>query len=499
MSRLLSILSLIILSQQISSFAKYEIDECKIRLPNTINRYQNIVTPVITPDGSRLYFDRKWHPENRGGVQDQDDIWFSDINQNGIWSEAQNAGLPLNSNQSDVLFSISPCGNRALFYSSRRDEKFYFLKPANNGWTIDEAIKIENFYNKSGNFFGFLSSDARYLLTALERGNSFGKLDIYLSKQINNNHYSEPINLGPIINDKNRQVSPFLAYDGKTLYFSTDRNSNNLDLYFSRRLDDTWSNWSEPISLGQIANTEFDESSIYLNLTGDTAYIVSSDTIVKRPGIYQVCMPDFAKPLPYLIVKSRLIDENDSLIVNNASILVEFSDNFKQTVYPNIKTGVFTFIVPNDDTAVFYAKFQNKISEIKTATSRELTNIKVKEFDIIFQNKVVEPVFQPIYFNTASYEISPKDIALLKKNAKQFLESKSNTQLKVVGFADLRGSDDYNMVLSLNRAEAVKMILIDSGIDSNRIEIIGKGKSEQKSDILSENRRVDIILMDVVK
>jgi OOP family OmpA-OmpF porin len=52
------------------------------------------------------------------------------------------------------------------------------------------------------------------------------------------------------------------------------------------------------------------------------------------------------------------------------------------------------------------------------------------------------------------------------------------TNLRVAGHADRAGADDYNMALSLRRANAVKAELMKNGIAADQIAVIGRGESE---------------------
>ena len=118
----------------------------KLRLPEEINRYQPSIIPVISPDGKRLYFDRKLHPENIGGIYDSDDIWASELNSYNAWSDAYNIGRPLNTKFADVLFSISPDGETALVYGKNihnlRKSGFAFAsKDSENKWSIKEYLR----------------------------------------------------------------------------------------------------------------------------------------------------------------------------------------------------------------------------------------------------------------------------------------------------------------------------------------------------------------------
>ncbi len=468
---------------------------CKIRLPHAVNGYQNVVTPVISPDGGTLFFDRKRHPGNKGGLKDEDDVWSSIKNRSGFWREAKNAGLPLNSRQSDVLFSITPDGNKALYYTSRLGGSFYFLKPRKNGWTLNNPVNIENYYNKSGNFFGCLSGTSQYLILSLERDDSHGGLDIYYSKRVSaeNNKYSKPKNLGSVINDKSRQVSPFLAYDDKTLYFTADTGSGNLDIFFSRRLDNTWKNWSEPESLGCKINTEFDDTSPYLTITGDSAYIISSDTADLRPGIYKICLPEKYRPLPYSIVTGRVLlrtGVTDS-VLHEAEIRVKFSDGYWAVFYPNSSDGRYTFTVPHNQDAVFFAEYNEMESEKIIASSRGLTQTEFIYSDIILKREINKPGEIPtVYFETAGSGIGGKYTEALYQTA-SFLKN-NERKIIITGHADRRGSESFNLTLSRKRAESVKEFLVNAGIAPNRIEIISKGESEAFSDNHARHRRVDI-------
>jgi len=95
--------------------------DCRTRLPETVNSYQPTIAPVLTIDGKYLFIDRKIHPDNSGGIYDQDEIWLSEkVGENG-WSEPERLNTSFNTSGSDVLFSISPDGSRFVFISFPAD------------------------------------------------------------------------------------------------------------------------------------------------------------------------------------------------------------------------------------------------------------------------------------------------------------------------------------------------------------------------------------------
>jgi hypothetical protein len=175
---------------------------CKERLSETINAYQPTIVPVLTIDGEYLFVSRKLHPENQGSVYDNDDIWISKRFNSYSFSDLRNIGSPINSNESNVLFSITP-SSKALIQSSNKENKNVFLLATlNDSLLINiESIDIINYYNKSENYFANLSADGKVLFLAVQRDDSIGDMDFYISfLNKDKNCFSEPKNLGAIIN-----------------------------------------------------------------------------------------------------------------------------------------------------------------------------------------------------------------------------------------------------------------------------------------------------------
>lgn len=84
---------------------------------------------------------------------------------------------------------------------------------------------------------------------------------------------------------------------------------------------------------------------------------------------------------------------------------------------------------------------------------------------------------QPIFFAYDNYDISTEAQAILAKNA-DFLVSHPRIKVVVGGYCDERGSDEYNLVLGQNRAQAAKNALVTAGIAADRIRVISYGKEK---------------------
>ena len=102
--------------------------------------------------------------------------------------------------------------------------------------------------------------------------------------------WTRPMNLGKTFNSDYKEDTPFLASDGVTLYFSSDRPGGlgKRDIYFSRRLDDSWLNWSTPVNLGSTINTVGDDANYSIAASGYYAYMVSTRNAIGGSDIVRI-------------------------------------------------------------------------------------------------------------------------------------------------------------------------------------------------------------------
>ncbi|HEY3731220.1 MAG TPA: OmpA family protein [Steroidobacteraceae bacterium] len=103
-------------------------------------------------------------------------------------------------------------------------------------------------------------------------------------------------------------------------------------------------------------------------------------------------------------------------------------------------------------------------------------------------------------FDTGSDTLKPGAADSLSRVA-QFLKGQSNVRIKIEGHTDSRGSDSYNDALSQRRAEAVAQALESRGVDSARIDAVGRGKelpvaTNDTAAGRQQNRRVELVFSD---
>lgn len=269
-------------------------------LGQAVNSEYNEISPVISPDGKTLYFVREKHPNNpKGG----DDIWFCEL-VSGFWSGARRMSSVVNRDEYNTLYSISPDGNTLLLKGAYNEGQyetrgFSMSKKKAEGWSVPQKLLIPNYEKMSRGLFdyGFLSNDGKVLLMSFSEKKNSGVDDLYVSLLGKDGKWSEPMSLGPEVNTGDfTETTPFLASDGVTLYFSSNRKGGlgSNDIYVTKRLDKSWKRWSKPINLGAPINTEDYDGFYSISAAGDYAYLSTRKGQFGKGDIVRIALQ--AKP-----------------------------------------------------------------------------------------------------------------------------------------------------------------------------------------------------------
>jgi outer membrane protein OmpA-like peptidoglycan-associated protein len=291
--------------------------------------------PTLTKDGKRLYFSRQGFAGNTGGAKDED-IWFSEFDRaSQNWKNSVNIGFPLNNAGPNFISGVGVDGDTLLLgnvYSKSGKMKAGLSISVRTGdaWSFPTPVQIENNYNFSDRTSFDLSNDRRALLIAQNKIDSKGGLDLYVAFRDKDpkNKYSgkESINLGPIINSAGDETSPFLAYDNKTLYFASKglNGYGGYDIFVSKRLDDTWQNWTKPENLGPGINTAYDDT--FFGFTPRSRYAYYSRGLTPaNSDIYRIDMTYLFKP------SSKPLNQMDELLdqaqIGQSLVLDSIFDN----------------------------------------------------------------------------------------------------------------------------------------------------------------------------
>ena len=289
MVKILSLLFVLALPMSLAMAQTLELQSLK-RLPAPVNSIGEESLPLLSADGTQLFFARALYAGNSGGKFSGVDVWVSE-DLGDTWSSPSNT-LPasINDEGHNVMIGISRDGSKRYFMSAKPDEKMngiYVTTRINNYWTRPEFVPVPGIDNQ--NFLGvYVSPDFDVILFSMKAEDSRGAEDLYFSIKNSMGQWSIPKNMGATINTRGYEISPYLSDDQKRLYFASNGHGGegDADIFYSERLYDSWETWSTPVNLGKVVNSKkFDA---YFSIYGDSIAYFASNRDGAYADIYQV-------------------------------------------------------------------------------------------------------------------------------------------------------------------------------------------------------------------
>ncbi len=275
-----TILSVCLFLGSINAFAQMGSQYELKKLGKTVNTYYDDAAPVTSPNGLELYYFIANHPDNKHGKKGSQDIWYSKRDSMyGEWEQSIHLGHPFNTHQFNQVMSVSSNGNTLLIRGGRSAgdlNALSIVRRSGGNWSNPVELDIEDLKDLNrGRFFGgFLSNDEKALLLYFAEVPHMIKSDLYVSFPKGKGKWTRPKKLPKPINTNQDEFGPFLMVDGKTLYFSSSRSGGKggLDVYVSKRLDDSWDKWTEPENLGEPVNTKGFDAYFSTSANGEVAF-----------------------------------------------------------------------------------------------------------------------------------------------------------------------------------------------------------------------------------
>ncbi|HET8858294.1 OmpA family protein [Marivirga sp.] len=477
------------------------------RLDERVNSPYEELKPILSPDGKQLFFGRKFHPDNIGGIEDYEDIWVSDLDTtSNEWQEARNVGEPLNSDGPNWVSSITPDGNTMVLligneYNEKRKKLYSGVSVSSkegDSWSKPQNLQIEDFYNMAEKANFYLANSRKTLLMSIKREDSYGDRDLYISFEKRDGTWTVPMNLGETVNTATDETSPFLAADDKTLFFSSSGyiGFGKSDIYMTRRLDDTWQNWSEPYNMGPQVNSSGDDLFFSMPAEGNYAYYTKEDSVGDM-NIFRLPMPLFNELDPVITITGRVVDAETQEPLD-AIVSYETQDGEEVgKVETDPTTGEYQITLPAGKEYQYIAKVKGylPISENVDLTNQKESKSFNNDMIMAPVKEKAEIVLNNVFFAFDSFEL----LANSKSELNRMVEvMKDNNQIEVViiGHTDSTGPEEYNQMLSKKRAQSVVNYLTENGIAKERLDYLGKGESEpaypnDTKENRSKNRRVN--------
>lgn len=474
--------------------------------------------PTISADGNLLFFICEAHPDNSHvhEVNNSQDIWYSVRDTaTGKWTDAVHLGYPFNTANYNAVYWISPDKNRILLRNAFINGDYYgngvsmsTMNP-DGRWSKPEMLKIKNYlkYDRGFQSGAAMSNDGQALLLYMSNEPKSYINNIYVCFPVGDGTWTEPKSIGKKINLPGyNQMTPYLAADGVTLYFSSDRPGGlgDQDIWMTKRLDNSWIKWSDPVNLGEPINTTDFDAFFTLDAGGEYAYLTSSFQSLGKSDIVRVKLLEIKKPDPVVVVTGNVYNAKTKQPISASLIYETLPDGvLAGNGLSSPGDGAFQITLPYDKNYLiratanhFFAQSENfNLDSLVKAGNKtihkDLYLVPIEVGQVVRLNNV--------FFDFDKWDLRPESfielgrvVTLLKENPAIEIELSAHT--------DAKGSDEYNMKLSDNRARSAMNYIISQGIAPHRIVHHGYGETKPVATNDSDegrqlNRRVEFKIL----
>lgn len=404
----------------------------------TINTSYNEGSACLSKDGKQLFFARCDSPDSKGSC----DIFVADRMENNSWGNVRNLGDNINTIFWDSHPSLSHTGD-TLFFSS-------------------------------------------------DRKGGFGMTDIYYSVKDENGNWLPAKNMGPIINTRGQEVSPFFHNKFNVLYFSSNGhplNFGDFDIYKTYKQN---GNWAEPKNVGPLVNGAGSEYYFTIDSKSEKLYYARSEGDDPSDlDLHSFPVPMEAQPEAVATLKGSLTNNRTGKPMKGIVSIIDLDKGVEVAPKFLRPDGTFDFKLINK---------RNYLLIIQGDDFFRIEEIFFMDGDMEI-NKETEPIESKIAFKSLEFESGKADIlpSMHEDLSKlgNFMLDHPHIDLTISGHTDSEGRPEANLRLSQERADAIKAYLVyEYKIPSSRITAIGYGGSkpiveEKTEDDRRLNRRVE--------
>lgn len=500
-------------------------------LGSNVNSSAGELHPVISADGKTLYFVRDGHSANYS----TQDAWYCERTADG-WSPAIHLKEPINyRGKSSGVSNVSTDNNQLLVRGAFEDGEYVggglsvIEKNKKGEWKDPKKLEIVNYvkYSNMGKYNNaVLTPDGKHLLFAFSDDGNKGNHELYVShlvlkdkwhkptsikdftkfvsKALNNNTWTEPEKIKALSLWEYSEFAPFMAADGVTLYYSSDKPGGygDQDIWMTKRLDDSWQNWSEPVNLGNTINTDGWDAYYTLDARGEEAYLTSNKNTLGESDIVKVKLVTEQRPNPVILITGNVYNAKTKEPLGSSIEYENLVDGKNAGVaQSNPSTGQYKIVLPYGKNYGFMAYADKYIS-----VSDNLDLTAIAEYREIKRDLYLVPLevgstirLNNIFFDVGKASLRPESYPELDRLA-GLMTQNSKMQIEISGHTDNVGSDDANLKLSDERSKAVSDYLVSLGIKAERITHKGYGETKALATNDTEegkqmNRRVEFTIL----
>ena len=399
-----------------------------------INTQYNEGSACLSKTGETLFFTRCNSPDSQGNC----DLFVAELSEDSIWSNVRNLGTNVNS----------------------------------RGWDSHPS----------------LSHSEDTLFFASDRIGGFGLSDIYYSVKTSSGEWGRANNIGPVINTRNNEVSPFYHPTFDVLYFSSNGELVQFGEFDIFKVHKDGKFWEEPLNIGPLVNGEGAEYYFTIDSKSSNLYYARSEELnMANLDLFSFPLPMEAQPNATTSVRGTLSDPEGNFYSRGIVSIIDLDDGIEVAPKFLRPDGSFEFSLINN---------KNYLLIIQGEEFFRVEQIFYLDGDAQF-NAIAEPIsskikFESVEFENGKAELKPYMYSDLDKITDFFVDN-PEFELVISGHTDSDGSEEFNLQLSLERSQAIREYIVNFGnINPERVTAIGYGSTRPiVKEVTDEDKRLN--------
>lgn len=469
---------------------------------------------TMSPDNEIMYFVRKVYIQDKFSPIHMDeepkDMFMYSEKENGKFDKGESMPPPFNQHENEGGATVT-LDNKTIYFALEQYNKkhtylngdIYTSEFKHGKWgpitPLDSNINNPDSWDVQPS----VTSDGKTLYFVSDRPGGFGGYDIYVSHKDDKGHWSKAENLGPTINTKGNEKTPFIHTDSQTLYFSSNGRPGmgGYDIYYSKLKDD--GTWTEPKNIGYPINTRYDDVGFFVSTDGHYGYFASNQ--LKGPGgwdIFSFELYKEARPENVLLIKGNIKDEkNEEPVIADVELQNIATKKISQ-IPVDSTTGEYSFAVLFRNDYLLTVKKEGYAFSSRYFSKEDTTFNQPKKVEIDIKPLEVGETYRinDIYFKTDSFSLTPSSKVIIDDFIK-FLNDNPNMKIAIHGHTDNVGNSLHNLYLSENRAKSVYEYMISKEINPKRLSYKGFGDTKPVDTNSTEegrakNRRTEFVIIE---
>ena len=460
----------------------------KVELMPVVNsRYSDYSASFGNGEYTEMYFSSSRKDGLSDKIDDRtgehfSDVWFTRINKKGAWSRPIVMPEPLNSEGNEGSVFVNKRGTVMYLTQCKVEKKkalgcgIYVSKRKGKLWGATQMLQVKLDSNTTIGHPA-LSDDETVLIFSSDLAGGYGGKDLWMSVKEKRNRWSDPVNLGPLVNTPGDEMFPFLADEG-VIYFASNGHvgMGGFDIY--KTSEDENGAYILPVNLKSPVNSSFDDFGMIVETGGERGYLTSNRTGGKGgDDIYQ-----FELPALVLNLKGIVTDSKTGAIMTGVKVQLIANDGTANQVKTD-NTGKYEFkLIP----LTSYEIVVNTEGYLKKSVNETTVGVELNKTFVV--DLVIDPIKKEIILPLIKYdfnkaELRAESIVDLDELVESLLDN-PNVVIELKSHTDFVGSNAQNNKLSQQRADACIAYLVSQGIDAG--QLVAKGMGEKEPFVIEE-------------